>query len=74
LYPLGSDNVIHPSSSIAVSLISLKFWETQDTIPDVLIDAELMAEDMRVVEEKRVITEEEIRSKVIPKNTFNGAG
>jgi hypothetical protein len=69
LYPLGSDNVIHQNSSIAVSLISFRFWETQDTIPDVLIDAELMAEDMRAVEEKRVITEEEIRSKVIPKNT-----
>jgi len=69
LYSLGSDVVVHPKSSVSVVLVIVEFWERQQTIEDLMINAEIMAEDMQTVEEKVVIKGDEIRSKIMPENT-----
>ena len=69
IYSLGADVVIHPKSSLLIALVSFQIGERQQEIKDIVIDAEIMAEDIRTVEEKKVVSGKEIKSRVVPNNT-----
>jgi len=69
VYSLGANIVIHPKSSLLIALVAFRIGERQQEIKDVVIDAEIMAEDIRTVEEKKVVSGKEIRSRVVPNNT-----
>lgn len=66
LVSLGADVVIHPKSSLRVALIAFKVMEASAPDQDVVIKADIMAEDMRTVEEKLIITRADIKSKILP--------
>lgn len=67
LISLGTETVIHPSSSLRVALIPIKVNESQ--LPkDLVIDAEIMAEDMRTKKEIITITGKEIYERIIDIN------
>lgn len=68
LISLGADAVIHPKSSLIVALIPFKVMETLAPPQDVVIEAEIMAEDMRIVKDRKVVKGNKIKEKIIPKD------
>lgn len=69
IYSLGADVVIHPKSSLLIALVAFQIGERQKEIKDIVIEAEIMAEDMSIVEERKIVSSDDIRSKIIPNNT-----
>lgn len=70
VFYLGADAVIHPNSSVIVTIIAFEVSMGQKTVKDVVIDYEIMAEDMQTVEDRGVIDGEEIKEKIILKMDF----
>lgn len=70
IFSLGADATIHPKSSVTVTLIAFMVSMAQQSVKDVVIDYEIMAEDMRTVEGKRVIKGEDIKEKIVPRMDF----
>jgi len=68
MYSLGANVVVHPGASVSVLLIAFEIGEREKTIADIVVETEIMAEDMRKVEEKIVIKGDDIRAKIIPDN------
>lgn len=68
MYSLGGNVVVHPGSSISILLVPFKIGKQEKTIKNVVVDAEIMAEDMRKVKDRIVIKGSEIRAKIIPEN------
>jgi hypothetical protein len=68
LLSLGTETVIHPSSSLRVALIPIEVHETHFP-KDLIIDAEIMAEDMRIKKEKITISGKEIYERIINVNS-----
>lgn len=65
LYSLGADVVIHPKASLRVAFIFFRIVGAQKEIQNVVIDADIMAEDMITSVERIVVKSEEIRSIII---------
>jgi len=62
---LGDANfVIHPNSTLEITVITRRFRENITEIEDLLIEAEIRAEDMRAVHKEKTIVGDEIISKV----------
>jgi len=70
IFSLGADVIIHPKSSVIVTLIAFEVSMAQKTVKDVVIDYEIMAEDMQTVEGKEPIKGEDIKEKIVPRMDF----
>ena len=68
LISLGADVVIHTKSSLRVALIPFKVMEASDLPEDVVINAEIMAEDMPNIKESKIVKGSEIKEKIVPKD------
>jgi len=68
LISLGADVVIHTKSSLRVALIPFKVSEASGPPQDVVINAQIMAEDMPNVKDSKTIKGSEIIEKIIPKD------
>jgi hypothetical protein len=57
--------VIHPNSVIDITAVSIDITENQTTAQDLIIEAEMRAEDMNVIKETKTIKGSEIIQKIL---------
>jgi hypothetical protein len=68
LISLGADKVIHAKSSLRVAICRFKVSEASGPPQDIVINAEIMAEDMPNVKDIKIIKGSELKEKIVPKD------